>query len=157
MKSRLSKWLGVVAIVCSGAALAEQNWLVTPDEVKQEAVWEENNPAARTFRTRAFLEDSPDIILVTPVSLLEPLKAPFPIHVSFKAKDGAIVKPESFRVLYGFLKIDITERLASRARIGTEGASVENADIPAGNHRLVLRVSDDRGRQGETELRFSVQ
>jgi len=55
----------------SGAALAEQNWLVTPDEVKQEAVWEENNPAARTFRTRAFLEDSPDIILVTPVSLLE--------------------------------------------------------------------------------------
>jgi hypothetical protein len=157
MKSRVFKWLGLAAIACAAAGWAEPAWLVTPDEVKQDAVWAQKNPAAEEFSPRAFAPGAPDISMVSPASLAEPLKAPFPIRISFKAQDGAAIKPESFRALYGFMKVDITERLAGRAKVGPEGISVDSANIPAGNHRLFLRVSDDRDRQGETEIRFTVQ
>ncbi|MDD5248756.1 MAG: hypothetical protein PHY45_07215 [Rhodocyclaceae bacterium] len=157
MKSTTSKWLALAAIACAAAALAQPTWLVTPDEARQDAAWAQQHPAADEFTTRAFAPGAPDISMVSPASLAEPLKAPFPIRIVFKAQDGATIKPESFRALYGFLKVDITERLAGRAKVGPEGISVDSANIPAGNHRIVLRVSDDRDRQGETEIRFTVQ
>lgn len=157
MKTKSSKWLGLVAVVCAGTAFAEPNWLVSPDEVKQDAAWVGKHGAPVAYRTRAFAPGVPEISVVSPASVSEPLKAPFPIKVTFKAKEGATIKPDSFRALYGFLKVDITDRLAGRAKVGPEGLTVESADIPAGNHRLMLRVSDDRDRQAETEIRFSVQ
>ncbi len=157
MKTKSSKWLGVVAMVCAGTALADPNWLISPEEVKQNAAWVGKHGEPVAYKTRAFSPGQPEISVVSPAAVSEPLKAPFPIRVTFKAKEGATIKPDSFRALYGFLKVDITDRLASRAKIGPDGISVESADIPAGNHRLMLRVSDDRDRQAETEIRFSVQ
>ncbi|MGE5467098.1 MAG: hypothetical protein ACM3Y9_06710 [Ignavibacteria bacterium] len=157
MNSKLLKWTSAAVLACASSAWAEPQWLVTPDDMRQEAAWVRQNPGATQFRTRAFTPGSPEIVVVSPASLTEPLKAPFPIRVSFKPKEGAAVKPETFRALYGFMKIDITERLTGRAKVGAEGIHVESANIPAGSHRLFLRVSDDRDREAETEIRFTVQ
>lgn len=138
-------------------AAAEPLWLVTPDEVRADAAWGQSNPASQPYRTRAFAPGLPEIAVVAPTSLAAPLTAPFPIRVVFKAQDGAAIKPDSFRAYYGFLKVDITERLAGRAKVGANGIDIESAAIPAGNHRLFLRVSDDRDRESEKEIRFSVQ
>lgn len=158
MNTKLSKCLALAFVICTSAAWAgEPAWLVTPDEVREDATWAQKHPGAGEFAAKAFVPGAPAIAMVSPASLTEPLKAPFPIHISFKAQEGATIKPESFRALYGFLKVDITERLAGRTKIAPDGINVERADIPAGNHRILLRISDDRDRQGETEIKFSVQ
>lgn len=153
---KTSKLLAAAAMAVPLIAWAEPNWLVTPQEAVQDAAWGASHPAPPKMRTRGLAPGTPDINVIAPASLKEPLKAPFPIRLAFKAKDGATIKPESFRALYGFLKIDITDRLAGRAKIGPEGIEVDKANIPAGNHRLVLRVSDDRDRDSEVELKFAV-
>ena len=154
---KTQRLLAAIFAALSPLASAGPNWLVSPEEVRQEAAWEASHVLPVRSKTRALTVGGPDIDLLAPASLAAPLKAPFPIRLAFKARDGATIKPESFRALYGFLKIDITERLVSRAKIGPGGIEVDKADIPAGNHRLTLRISDDRERQTETEVRFSVE
>jgi hypothetical protein len=138
-------------------ANAQDVWLVTPEEVQREAAWAGTHPPSATRRTRAITPANPEIAVVKPESLAEPLKAPFPIQILFRAREGAVIVPESLRILYGFMRIDITERLTARAKVTPAGIVVESAAIPPGNHRLLIRVSDDRERQGEAELRFAVQ
>jgi hypothetical protein len=41
-------------------------------------------------------------------------------------------------------------------KVQPDGLRVEQAAIPSGQHRLVLQVSDNQGRTGTRELRFSV-
>lgn len=158
MKSSIFVGAAMMAVFCAQTCRAEPTWLITPDEVQQDsAAAPKTERKSGVFRTRAIPTSAPEIAVTAPVSLGEPLKAPFPIRVAFKAKDGAAIKPESFRAYYGFLKVDITERLAGKAQVTADGISVENANIPSGSHKLTLRVTDDRDRQAETEIRFSVQ
>lgn len=135
---------------------AAPNWLVTPDEVAKELVYAKKMPANKSF-TKAISPGAPEILMVTPSNLSQPLNTPFPIQLSFQAKDGAVVLPETFKALYGTFKLDITSRIIKKSKVTAEGIVVERADIPTGNHRLVLRVTDDQGRRGETELKFTVQ
>ena len=41
----------------------------------------------------------------------KPIKSPFSIHVRFRPESGARIVPASFRVKYGWLNLDITQRL----------------------------------------------
>jgi hypothetical protein len=157
MKARILAFAGILAIAGSGMVRANPTWLVTPDEVNQETAWRAVNPEPLMLRPKNVPPGKPDIAMVTPAVLADPLKTPFPIRIAFKAKDGAVIKPETFRALYGFLKVDITERLTGKAKVTMEGINVESAAIPSGSHRLVLRVSDDKNREGEAEIRFTVE
>ena len=155
MKLSLSVFLLLTFAI---SAWAEEQWLITPEEAKREAGWEAESPLPKNIRTRVYIgRNGPDISLITPTSTADPLISPFPIHIAFKAKEGATIKPESFMALYGFKKFDITERLTRRAKIEPEGITIENAAIPAGSHRLILRIIDDRGGQSIIEIRFAVQ
>ena len=81
---------------------------------------------------------------------------PLRIEVVFEPLPGAKVVPSSFRVLYGVLKLDLTERLRRFATISENGVVVDRAVVPEGLHRLVLQVADDRGNVAEQEVRFRV-
>lgn len=129
-------------------------WLVDPAEVAREAEYAIKHPDATS--AKAINPDAPEIEVITPNDINHSLTSPLPIHLVFKPAEGAVVKPETFRALYGMLKIDITERIAKKAKVTPEGMSVENAEIPPGSHKLTLRVTDDQGRRGETELKFTV-
>jgi hypothetical protein len=67
------------------------------------------------------------------------------------------VRPETFKVLYGRLRIDITQRLVNEARITAEGVTVKEASLPKGTHRLVLSVQDVQGREGSKSLDFEIK
>jgi hypothetical protein len=41
-------------------------------------------------------------------------------------------------------------------KVEKAGFSVEGAEIPAGAHRLLLQITDSKGRVGETMLNFRV-
>lgn len=143
-----------LALSVSAAVQANPRWLVTPDEAARDLKRSQTEDAPRV--PKSFVPGAPDMALMKPANLAEPLKAPFPINLTFKANDGAIIVPESFKALYGTYRLDITDRITRYAKVSTGGINLDKVEIPSGSHKLILQVKDDKNRQGEMELRFSV-
>ncbi|MDO9073083.1 MAG: hypothetical protein Q7U73_07440 [Rubrivivax sp.] len=98
---------------------------------------------------------APAIEVVTPAGEAT-VNSPLRLEVRFRPAPGARIVPDSFRLLYGLLKIDLTERLQRQARLSERGVVVEGARMPQGTHRLLLRVADDQGRMAEQAVVFHV-
>jgi hypothetical protein len=131
--------------------------LITASEAQDAALAEATAPPQ--VRTRAApipKPNQPAIQVVTPQAPGTAVAAPVRIEVAFKPAPGARIVPSSFRVLYGLLKIDLTERLRKHATVNENGVVVEQAQVPDGQHRLILQVADDQGNIAEQELRLRV-
>lgn len=85
-----------------------------------------------------------------------PQLAPLRLQFEFETSSDARILPQTFRALYGMLKLDITETLRKHAQLSEKGMLAEGAGMPAGAHRLFIQVADDRGRFTEREVRFRV-
>lgn len=139
------------------APLAESpdgGWLVSPAEAKQFR-GEEGYNELPALRPRAVLP-SIDILRPEPASDLK-VKAPFAITVQFKGLMDAPIDPASFKVMYGALRVDITQRITKYVQVTAAGFSLDNAQIPVGKHRLTLQIKDEKQRVAERELRFEVE
>jgi len=99
---------------------------------------------------------APQIEVVHP-KLDAPVASPTPIQLMFVPAGSSSVRPETFKVLYGRMRIDITQRLVNAAKITAEGISVKEASLPKGSHRLLLSVEDLQGRQGMKSLDFEIK
>lgn len=108
-----------------------------------------------TAKTRP-VAGAPEIEVVHP-KLDAPVASPTPIQLIFVPAAASKVRPETFKVLYGRLRIDITQRLVNEARITAEGVTVKEASLPKGTHRLVLSVQDVQGREGSKSLDFEIK
>lgn len=162
--------VGVLALVILGLARAQAPAafeLITPAEAQREAAAQAEQaarprvvprslPVPRDPGARPGQPRRPAIRIVEPRSADAQVPAPLRIEVAFNPAPGTRIVPESFRVLYGLLKIDLTERLRSHAEISESGVVVERAQVPDGQHRLILQVADDRGNLAEQELRIRV-
>lgn len=84
------------------------------------------------------------------------LVPPIDIELRFQPAAGAEIDPTTFRVLYGWLGIDITDRLKEHANITPEGIRAENAELPEGRHELTLEIADTKGRYGAATLEFTI-
>lgn len=114
-------------------------------------------PLAVAPRTRSMaVPRSGPLIRVLMPSQTQAVPAPLRIEIEFEPSAGARIVPSSFRMLYGVLKIDLTERLRRHATVSEAGVVIERAQIPDGMHRLFLQVADDQGQQAEQELRLRV-
>ena len=100
--------------------------------------------------------DEPAIEIVRPVVKEGKVASPVAIEVRFKPVTGKTIVPASFKLYYGAFKIDVTDRLLKTAKVTPTGFSIDNLDIPAGSHRLVMRVGDDAGAVGIKEIKFTV-
>jgi hypothetical protein len=100
--------------------------------------------------------DEPAIEIVRPVVKEGKVASPVAIEVRFKPVTGKTIDPASFKLYYGAFKIDVTDRLLKTAKVTSTGFSIDKVDIPAGSHRLVMRVGDDTGAVGIKEIKFSV-
>ena len=67
-----------------------------------------------------------------------------------------MVRPETFKALYGRLRIDITQRLLNATKVTAQGITVKDATLPQGSHRLLLSIEDTEGRLGQKTLEFEV-
>ena len=85
------------------------------------------------------------------------VKAPFSINVLFKPQADAAIDPSTFKVLYGGLRFDITNRITKFVKVTAAGFSLDNAQIPVGKHRLTMQVQDEKQRVAERELRVEVE
>ena len=153
-----------VALAQSGPATATVNATVNATEPTQ---WLLTDSEAQAFRGEAGFNEAPALrmrALVPVIDILKPepapdlkVKAPFAIVVEFKALSDADVDPSTFKVLYGALKVDITNRITKYVSVTKDGFALENAKIPVGKHRLTLQVQDTKQRIAERELRFEVE
>ena len=157
---------GPLALAQNKPALAFE--LVTPAEArrdlevraKNEAMGMEGTEAGRTRAMPAPAAGTPArpmlaIRVIAPTAQAA-VKAPLRIELTFETPPGTRVVPSTFRVLYGVMKLDLTERLRRFATISERGVVVEQAVVPDGLHRLLLTVADDQGNVAEQELRLRV-
>jgi hypothetical protein len=100
--------------------------------------------------------DAPHIRLLAP-DLTGPITSPTRIKLTFEPTAPAAIRPESFRVRYGALRLDITARITAVSKVAPEGIDVAEAALPKGSHRLFLEIQDSMGRTGERVLQFVVQ
>jgi hypothetical protein len=98
---------------------------------------------------------APRIDLLAP-DLSGPVPSPTRILVKFEPTPPAAIRPESFRVRYGALRLDITGRITAVSRVVADGIDVAEAALPKGSHRLQLEIQDSVGRKGERTLEFVV-
>ena len=107
---------------------------------------------ARTAR----VPDAPQIDIIAP-DIKASITSPTVVQLRFKPVSPAVIKPESFKALYGAFRIDITSRLLKVARLDGEGLTVEGAQLPSGSHRIALEIEDSAGRVGSQLLSVTVQ
>lgn len=100
--------------------------------------------------------DEPAIEIVRPVVKEGKVASPVAIEVRFKPVAGKTIDPASFKLYYGAFKLDVTDRLLKTAKVTPTGFSIDKVDIPAGSHRLVMKVADDTGAAGIKEIKFTV-
>lgn len=98
----------------------------------------------------------PGIELLNPQLLTHLVKSPTKIELAFKPT-GAPVNLASFKVLYGKARFDITNRIMKKARVGSNSIVVEEAELPEGEHRFAVLISDTDGRSSSREFSVRVQ
>ena len=101
-------------------------------------------------------KDAPVIELSAP-KLSSPVSSPTPIELKFQPTPPSVVKPETFKVLYGSFEIDITKRILNVAKVTESGVLVQEANLPKGKHKLLMVVEDTAGRRGNRSIDFEVR
>jgi hypothetical protein len=140
--------LALYATVCRAAAWA----LITKEEFEQSLA--ATQPLSRSIE-RSRSPDAPTIEVNQP-DATKPIKPPVTIRVRFRPKEGATIDLASFRVTYGSLAIDITNRIIQHAHVSTSGLVANNAEVPAGHHRVTLQIADNMRRVGMRTFEFTV-
>ena len=113
--------------------------------------------APEPFRAKSLpVPDAPKINVVTP-SVVSAVASPTRIQVQFQPTAPAQVRPETFKVLYGTFRIDITDRITAASKVTADGIDVAQASLPKGSHKLYLEIQDSAGRKGERPLQFVVE
>ena len=143
---------------CGSALLTHSGWtwsseLITAEEAlaSQTAV-----PMLAVDETPVNAQ-GPVITVVDAEALAQPVKNPFSIEIFMQAQRDAELNFASFKAFYGAFKIDITERLLKVASKTVTGLKLANLQIPSGRHKILLRVSDSKGRTAEKEIAFKVE
>jgi hypothetical protein len=140
-------WMGLTTSVC----FAQPFVLVT------EAEAEASIAAGGMMNPRSVSQPgAPQIELLTP-DTSKAISAPTNIELRFVGNPPSEPKPDTFRILYGAFRIDITQRLLGVAKVTKDGIKVRGAVLPKGRHQLALTVSDSMGRQSHQLVAFTVE
>lgn len=94
---------------------------------------------------------SPEILIVQP-EIEKVLMSPISIQLMVIPSDSANIRWESFKVTYGSLRFDITDRFLKLAKKTQSGYKLDGLDIPEGDHRLQLSIRDSKNRWGAREF-----
>ena len=135
---------------CGCVAAVAQVQLVTAEEAQA-------SQAAEEISTKSVaMPDDPKISVLVP-NTSAPVASPTKIQVRFQAVPPAVIQPESFKVLYGAFRLDITNKITSVYKVTPAGLDVLEAQLPKGSHKLHLQVTDSAGRMGSQTLAFTVE
>jgi hypothetical protein len=100
-------------------------------------------------------QESPLITINSPLVTSE-LHSPIRIEINFKAPDDANIQVDSLKVMYGWLNLDITDRIRLHAQISHAGILAENVELPVGKHNITIEITDTMERSAEKEFSFEI-
>jgi hypothetical protein len=108
--------------------------------------------------TRAADLNAPTISVVAPQAS-GPVQAPIDIDMRFRAAQGASIDVSTLRILYGFLALNITQRIlgAPGVVVSAAGLRATGAQLPSGSHKIVVEIADNVGRTGRQHFEFTVK
>jgi hypothetical protein len=95
--------------------------------------------------------ESPEFLIVQP-EITKELSSPISIQFMVIASDSANINWETFKLSYGSLRFDITDRFLRLAKKTKNGYKVDGLEIPEGNHRIQLSIRDSKNRWGAREF-----
>jgi len=156
MRAAIALFLMGAASVVAGAA-PRGGFELLSDQEYQKELGARALPGAALVPRAADL-NAPSITVVSPDSR-GTIQPPVDIDVRFKPAAGATVNAASLRILYGFLKLDITQRIlqAPGVQVSASGLTAKGARLPSGSHKLLIEVTDNLGRAGRQLLEFTVK
>ncbi len=156
------KYAGLLSLLLSlqlSAVFASEPFLLITEQEYQAQLPFENQNRDSVIRSRSFLaakdKNEPQIIINTP-TLTQGLQAPIAIDIEFKAFEGTQIDPSSLKVLYGWLSLDITDRIKQHAEITLSGLTANNVSLPTGEHTITIEISDSKKRMTQKEVTFEV-
>ena len=139
--------LNLALLILPSVALAAWD-LVTPEE-------DARDRAAPHLPGPADLPAPPGIELLRP-DISKPIRNPVTIELRFTPGSGPPVDIQTFRATYGWLGINITNRLLEHARTTPDGLLAEDVDLPLGDHRITLSIANTSGKSASRTFRFTV-
>ena len=143
-----------MALFGSTVLHADPLTLVTLDEVRAESAARLEEPP----RMRAYpMPGAPKIDILQPAIRQTSLQNPIRIELQFSSASDASIDPDSFRAYYGFLRLDLTDRIVKNVPVTQSGLTIDDVEIPSGSHRLFLQISDSKERRTEKEVRFVIE
>ena len=105
---------------------------------------------------RSGIERGPDIIVVYPPPKTGMIQSPFAFKVKFEPHGGTQIDLDSLTVVYKRIPaIDLTARIKPYVR--PDGIDMPGAEVPAGDHRVMIFVKDSAGHQGQADIHFDVE
>lgn len=147
----MKKIISTLVLACVANAAFAASFLVSLTEMN------DSNNAPPKFTAKSVLAKEAPVIELSAPKLSEPVNSPTAIELKFQSTAPSTVKPDSFRVLYGYFEIDITKRLLNVAKVSEQGVFVEEANLPKGKHKLLMVVEDSAGRKGSRTIDFEVR
>lgn len=99
---------------------------------------------------------APRIVIFQP-DVDKSIRSPFQIEVFFRPNDGQRIAWDSFRVYYGTFQFDITNRILPIAKIHDNSIFISHAEIPAGKHKLTLKIADEKQRVSRRDVEILVR
>ncbi|MDF1736615.1 MAG: hypothetical protein P1U37_15090 [Minwuia sp.] len=107
---------------------------------------------------RAAVADAPVIELLQPNATTH-FRAPVDIHVRMRPGLGASLDMSSLEIRYvgSIFSFDITDRILEHAEVKDGEIMASNADLPSGEHEILIRVNDSWDRKGERRFSFTVE
>jgi hypothetical protein len=151
MTRRWGLWVATAWLAAGALQQAQAVMLVTEEEAAQ------SRAAPTQLVARSPLPANAPVIKLLAPNTAATITSPTRIELRFEPAPQASIRPETFRVLYGAYKLDITNRLMGHSKISAQGLDVSEAHLPKGSHRLVLEVQDTAGRIGARLVSFVVE
>jgi len=158
MSSKLPWLVPLAAIALASLASAAQGGFELLSMREYQAELSARAAPGATLVPRQVVLNAPTITVVKP-DRSAPIQPPVDIDVRFKAAEGATVNAASLKIMYGFLKLDITQRIlrAPGVTVSPDGLRASGARLPSGSHKLLIEVADNLGRMGQQPLEFTVK
>lgn len=146
--------LGAIASSYVSVSRADSWPLITAEEFAREKSTPQTEVISPSV-SRTLGPSAPTITVEQP-DTTKPIKSPVTIRASFHPHAGAAIDLDSFRVTYGSMGLDITSRIVAHAKLNAAGISADNAQLPAGHHRITVQIADDKGSVGVRNFEFTI-
>ncbi|MDH3660880.1 MAG: hypothetical protein OEU92_12800 [Alphaproteobacteria bacterium] len=146
----LAAGIGLLSCVLPSNGAADGYDLLTAEEYAERVA----RPLTRTMTPIA--EEGPEIIVHTPQGS-EGLRSPLDFDVEFRPRRAA-PDMRTLKLEYdlGLFWKDVTRRMADHAEITDNRIVSRGAELPAGEHRLRMSISDQVGKTTSTEIAFTI-